>query len=84
MASAFGPPEWREPSPGATGRPLPQAGEVKIQGEAMDAVGETGNATNVFQSDFSIFQKIGVAGPSSTPERVFRHALAVRYCPSGT
>ena len=34
-------------------------------------------------SDLSIFQKIGVAGPSSTPVIDFRHALAMRYCPSG-
>src|SRR5260370_955867 len=35
-------------------------------------------------SDLSIFQKIGVAGPSSTPESDFRQALGARYCPSGT
>jgi hypothetical protein len=34
-------------------------------------------------SDLSIFQKIGVAGPSSTPLSDFRHALGARYCPSG-
>src|SRR5258706_10434500 len=34
-------------------------------------------------SDLSIFQKIGVAGPSSTPVSDFRHALGARYCPSG-
>ena len=34
-------------------------------------------------SDLSIFQKIGVAGPSSTPVSDFRHALGMRYCPSG-
>jgi hypothetical protein len=35
-------------------------------------------------SDLSIFQKIGVAGPSSTPDSDFRQALGARYCPSGT
>ena len=34
-------------------------------------------------SDLSTFQKIGVAGPSSTPLSDFRHALGARYCPSG-
>src|SRR5260370_15225483 len=34
-------------------------------------------------SDLSIFQKIGVAGPSSTPESDFRPALGARHCPSG-
>lgn len=34
-------------------------------------------------SDLSIFQKIGVAGPSSTPVSDFRHALGPKYCPSG-
>jgi hypothetical protein len=34
-------------------------------------------------SDLSIFQKIGVAGPSSTPEIDFRQALGAKYCPSG-
>ena len=32
----------------------------------------------------SMFQKIGVAGPSSTPVSDFRHALGARYWPSGT
>jgi hypothetical protein len=30
-----------------------------------------------------MFQKIGVAGPSRTPESEVRQALAIRYCPSG-
>jgi hypothetical protein len=34
-------------------------------------------------SDLSIFQKIGVAGPSSTPVSDLRHALGPKYCPSG-
>jgi hypothetical protein len=34
-------------------------------------------------SDLSMFQKIGVAGPSSTPVSDFRQALGARYCPSG-
>jgi hypothetical protein len=34
-------------------------------------------------SDLSMFQKIGVAGPSSTPVRDLRHALGALYCPSG-
>ena len=34
-------------------------------------------------SDLSIFQKIGVAGPSSTPDSDFRQAEGARYCPSG-
>src|SRR5262249_42673606 len=34
-------------------------------------------------SDLSIFQKIGVAGPSSTPLSDLRHALGMRNCPSG-
>ena len=32
----------------------------------------------------SIFQKIGVAGPSSTPVSDLRQALGARYWPSGT
>jgi hypothetical protein len=35
-------------------------------------------------SDLSMFQKIGVAGPSSTPVSDFRHALGRVNCPSGT
>ena len=31
----------------------------------------------------SMFQKIGVAGPSSTPVSDLRHALGPKYCPSG-
>ena len=34
-------------------------------------------------SDLSIFQKTGVAGPSSTPVSDLRHALGARYWPSG-
>jgi hypothetical protein len=34
-------------------------------------------------SFFSIFQKIGVAGPSRTPESDVRHALGMRYWPRG-
>jgi hypothetical protein len=34
-------------------------------------------------SDLSMFQKIGVAGPSSTPVSDFRHALGCPNCPSG-
>ena len=34
-------------------------------------------------SDLSMFQKIGVDGPSSTPLSDFRQALGARYCPSG-
>jgi hypothetical protein len=34
-------------------------------------------------SDLSIFQKIGVAGPSSTPESDLRQPLGSRYWPSG-
>src|SRR5436190_23988901 len=34
-------------------------------------------------SDLAIFQKTGVAGPSSTPERDFLQALGALYCPSG-
>ena len=32
----------------------------------------------------SMFQKIGVAGPSSTPVIDFRQALGMVNCPSGT
>jgi hypothetical protein len=35
-----------------------------------------------FHSDLSMFQKTGVAGPSSTPVSDFRHTLATRYWPS--
>ncbi|SFO69799.1 hypothetical protein SAMN05216330_104229 [Bradyrhizobium sp. Ghvi] len=34
-------------------------------------------------SDLSTFQNTGVAGPSSTPDSDFRHALGARYWPSG-
>ena len=34
-------------------------------------------------SDLSMFQKIGVAGPSSTPVSDLRHALGPKYWPSG-
>src|ERR1700750_2215746 len=35
-------------------------------------------------SDLSTFQNTGVAGPPSTPESDFRHALTPRHWPSGT
>jgi hypothetical protein len=34
-------------------------------------------------SCLSMFQKIGVAGPSSTPVSDLRHTLGAKYCPSG-
>lgn len=40
-----------------------------------------GDPTHSF---LSIFQKIGVAGPSSTPVSDLRQALGAKYCPSGT
>ena len=39
---------------------------------------------NAPYSLFSMFQKIGVAGPSSTPVSDLRQALGARYWPSGT
>jgi hypothetical protein len=40
-------------------------------------------AEQIISSNLSMFQKIGVAGPSRTPESEVRQALAIRYCPSG-
>lgn len=43
-----------------------------------------GRAALAPYSLLSMFQKIGVAGPSSTPVSDFRQALGIVYWPSGT
>ena len=42
-----------------------------------------GGRGELFHSDLSMFQKIGVAGPSSTPLSDLRQTLGARYWPSG-
>ncbi len=72
---------------------MPTLGERASRTTILPALRSAGNPTALKgscdarsprpHSDLSIFQKIGVAGPSSTPVSDLRQALGARYWPSG-
>jgi hypothetical protein len=58
-------------------------GKKHVDGRDKPGHDEKAGRLAFSHSDLSMFQKIGVAGPSSTPDSDLRQALGPKYWPSG-